>query len=207
MVAGQATSPERAEPGSRKAHGLRKLILTFWLPLGCILSGAAAVWITACTPSQVGPEAQDKASEIAQWKSNGGPSATQIYGNPQKWKGAFTKITCKVDSVIMLDDGTNAANAICGEGVTATIDASMSNVDYRNLDDVEKAAKRQAQQMNEMSRKIQDMSLLLLVGDKVKSLDGGQVVTVVGPVLGTTPGTNAMGVAVYSPTVRADYIQ
>jgi hypothetical protein len=61
--------------------------------------------------------------------------------------------------------------------------------------------------MSAEMKKASDSALLLLVGDKVAAFDGGQLVTIIGKVTGTTEGENTMGATTQFPTVRVDYAE
>ena len=52
-----------------------------------------------------------------------------------------------------------------------------------------------------------DQVLVVLVGSKVGSLDGGHVVTITGQVLGSVERTNGIGATVDYATIRVDYAE
>lgn len=103
--------------------------------------------------------------EIKEWSNDHRPSATQIYGNHQKWAGSYVKITCKITNVLTLADGRSAANAMCGESMSIDIqESSTANIGY--TDAVARAEKQQVDKMNNLMRKAADVALLVLIGDK-----------------------------------------
>jgi hypothetical protein len=81
------------------------------------------------------------------------------------------------------------------------------DVDYSDPDAVAKAERDMESHTNATMKKMQDSALLLLVGDKASSLDGGQIITVTGQVLAPSDGTNAMGAKMSFPTIRIDYAE
>ncbi|HEY1680963.1 MAG TPA: hypothetical protein VGF98_04955 [Candidatus Tumulicola sp.] len=162
------------------------------------------------TTTQDASSSQDtplsKADEVAQ--VNHGATASKVYGNPDKWTGTYVRFPCKISNVVDAGDGTKEANAICGESVTVNFTSGLSNtsdVDYSDPDAVAKAQARQQNEMNVQMKKASDSALLLLTGDKVGDFDGGQVVTIIGKVTGTTEGQNTMGASTQFPTIRVDY--
>jgi hypothetical protein len=133
-------------------------------------------------------------------------TATKVFGNPSKWAGEYVRFPCKIMNVVNLDNGSGA-NATCGAGVTATFSSNMPNVDYSDPQAVARAEQEMEKNANGQVQRAEDQALLLLVGDKVRSFDGGQIVTIMGPVIGTTEGKNAMGATLEYPTVRIDYAE
>lgn len=130
-----------------------------------------------------------------------GPTATQMAGNANKWKGRYVHFPCKITNVV---DGP-AANAMCGKGVTATFEMATPNVDYSDPNAVDRAMKQAEASENRQMALADDEAMIVLVGDKVSGFDGGQVVTITGQVLGTQQGQNAMGATIEYPTVRVDF--
>jgi hypothetical protein len=145
---------------------------------------------------------QSKQMELA--KAIAGPSATQMAGNVRKWKGSFVHFPCKITNVI---DGPEA-NAMCGVGVTATFHNDPApNIDYADGAAVAKAEKAAESSMAAQMKRAEDQAMIVLVGERVKNFDGGQIVTITGEVLGPEEGTNAMGATLNYPTVRVDYAE
>lgn len=143
-----------------------------------------------------------KSDELADAKR--GPSATQMAGNANKWRGSYVHFPCKITNVI---EGP-AANAMCGRGITAKLDVSQPNdVDYSDPNAVNKAIKESQENSERQMQVMQDQAMVVLVGDKVGNLDGGQIVTITGEVMGAQSGQNAMGATLEYPTIRVDYAE
>lgn len=147
-----------------------------------------------------------KSEEISRAR-NSGATAQKVYGNPNKWQGTYVRFPCKVSNVVDLGNGSSGANADCGQAVTTTFDTTSPDVDYTDPDAVAKAEREMESRTNATMKKMQDSALLLLVGGKASSLDGGQIITVTGQVLAPSDGTNAMGAKMSFPTVRIDYAE
>jgi hypothetical protein len=149
-----------------------------------------------------------KADELSQVDT--GATALKVYGNPDKWSGTYVKFPCKISNVVDAGDGGKEANATCGESVTLDFTKGSSDtpdVDYSDPEAVSKLEARQQREMSAEMKKASDSALLLLVGDKVAAFDGGQLVTIIGKVTGTTEGENTMGATTQFPTVRVDYAE
>ncbi len=147
-----------------------------------------------------------KSEEVSRAHTSGS-TAQKVYGNPAKWLGMYVRFPCKISNVIDLGNGSSGANAQCGQGVTATLDTTPPDVDYSDPDAVAKAERAIQSRTDAAMKRMQDNAMLVLVGTKASSLDGGQVITVTGQVLAPSDGTNAMGAKMSFPTVRIDYAE
>jgi hypothetical protein len=131
-------------------------------------------------------------------------TATRVAGNAKKWRGAYVRFPCRITNVI---EGP-AANAVCGRGVAATFHADMpANVDYTDPQAVAHAEAAAEKSAHEELEVMQDQAIVLLVGDRVKDFDGGQVVTISGQVLESEEGRTGLGVTRDFPTIRVDYAE
>jgi len=183
-----------------KAIGLGRQVIGPLIAVG-MLAGCAA---HQTSPDEAGAPKIGKSDELLAAKT--GPTASQVFGNPKKWAGTYVKLDCEITNVVA-DSDTPMANARCGKGVSAQIPTTQPNVDYSDPDAVNKALAEQAKASAQFGRDIQDQAFLVLVGDHVSDFDGNQRVTVIGPVLGSMEGKNAMGVTMDYATVRVDYAQ
>ena len=143
-----------------------------------------------------------KSDELSEAKH--GPTATQMAGNADKWKGSYVHFPCKIMNVI---EGP-AANAMCGRGVTAKLDVSQpSDVDYSDPNAVNKSIQEAQSSAERQMQVMEDQAMVVLVGEKVANFDGDQIVTITGEVMGAQSGQNAMGATLNYPTVRVDYAE
>jgi hypothetical protein len=124
-------------------------------------------------------------------KARVGPTAAQIYANPEKWTGSYVRLSCEIIKVSRAPaSAVSSADARCGRGVAASLE------DYPS-----KAATK------EYNRELGDQALLSLVGENVAKLSAGQQVKIVGRVIGSTPGKNGTGGTADVVTVRVDSIE
>ncbi len=177
--------------------------------IAVILTLGGALWSTS-SQGQTGFQVSDssdaipsKSDELADAR-RGGPTATQMAGNSDKWKGSYVRFPCKIINVI----AGPAANAMCGRGVTATFDAAPpSNVDYSDPNAIDKAVQESEDSAQRQTQVMEDQAMVVLVGDKVGNFDGGQIVTITGEVMGAQSGRNGMGATLNYATVRVDYAE
>lgn len=171
------------------------------LALTTLILIAAASSCAGNQPS--GPEVLSKSAELD--RAQGGPSASQINGNANKWAGQYVHFPCKIINVIQDAQGDPEANAECGAGVTAQANLTEPNIDYSDPDAVQRAMAQEARAEQSYVHRIGDQAMIVLEGSKVANLDGDQIITVTGPVLGAVEGKNGFGVTMNYTVVRVDY--
>jgi hypothetical protein len=174
--------------------------------LALALTSACAAENT--TSSNTGaPRKLTKSDELAHAERS--PSASQVSGNPRKWAGHYVLLDCEITNVTLDGDETDdqskagesyIANAECGKGVNGVrLVTPQPDLDYSDPSAVNRAVERAQRQGQEYRREAEDVASIVLVGEKVKTLDGNQRVTIMGPVLGSNDNDDAR--------IRVDYAQ
>jgi hypothetical protein len=157
------------------------------------------------TDSSGNGAAQKQSIEEESAAAQRGPTATQAFGNPDKWAGTFVRWRCRITNVVSSDGDNSTANAVCGAGIDAHLDITQPNIDYTDQSAVNRSIAESEHKGEEYAQKISDQALFVLVGAPVGDFDGGQKTTIFGPVVGSIEGKNGMGVTVRFATVRVDY--
>jgi hypothetical protein len=188
-----------SDKSGSSASSVRRICLVALLTMG-----AACAQVNAPTD---GPRKLSRVDELL--KASGGPSAAQIGGNPHKWAGHYVTLTCEIINVTSdsdeIDDQSQGAewyvaNAKCGKGVNGVrLVTPQPDLDYSDPSAVHRAISQAQRQGQEYRREAEDVASIVLIGDKVKTLDGNQRVTIVGPVLRPDDSDDAR--------VRIDYAQ
>jgi hypothetical protein len=195
------------EQAATASSGRLNIATNIRLVLTAFLVGA--LWITGCDQQRSADDAGapkiGKGDELRAAREDG-PTASQVFGNANKWAGHYVRLDCKITNVIADSD---EANAMCGKGIAADPEAlaKTPNIDYSDPDAVSRAEAEQEKAGQQFARDVQDQALMVLVGDHVSEFDGNQRVTIIGPVLGSEEGKNGMGATMDYATVRVDYAE
>lgn len=129
-------------------------------------------------------------------------TAVRIAGNWHKHVDEAVALHCKILNIVRGDDVTGAyANAVCGE--------SNVNVPQPKFDpaDPTSSMERITAWGEQMQKSAEDSALLLLAGDKVANLEGGETYRVYGIVAQAIEAKNHMGVETEYPVISIRYVQ